>query len=95
MVVSQRQIAFSPWSAPRSVAVCLHVALLADVCDAAQLPLARELLVQGLELVDELLAHGAKDLARRLGAVGLQPDEQLWYVGVADWGRRRSAVRTR
>ena len=70
-----------------SQTIGLHVALLASVGDAPQLPFSRKLLVQHFQLIDELLADRCKDVARRDCAVCLYTDEQLRDVGVADYDR--------
>jgi hypothetical protein len=68
----------------KNLVTILLVSLLASVGDAAKLPLAGELLVEHLELVDELLAHRGEDIARRDGAVGLHADEKLRDVRVGN-----------
>lgn len=62
----------------------LLVFLLSSVGDATELPLAGELLVKHLKLVDELLAHRSEDIARRDSAVGLHADEELRDVGMGN-----------
>ena len=53
----------------------LHVSLLTSVGNASQFPLSRELLVQHLELVNELLTDRREDVARSHLTVCLDTDE--------------------
>jgi hypothetical protein len=53
----------------------LHIALLASVGNTSQLPLACELLMQHLKLVDEFLAYRSEDIAGRDGPICLYPYE--------------------
>lgn len=61
-----------------------HASLVSSVGDASQLPLASELLVQHLELVDELLAYRRKHVARRNGSVSLDPNVKLGDIRMSD-----------
>lgn len=62
----------------------LHVALLASVGDATELPLASKLLVEHLQLVDQLLADGGEDITGSDGAVSLDANKELRDVRVGN-----------